>query len=75
MIARNIAPDKEGSHYGKYDTFHHDLKCAAKSSKVCKCGMPKVCIMSWQICMQIWQTIIGVVSIVNFSPSPSFSSC
>ena len=41
MIARNIAPGKEGSRYGKYDTFHHDLERAAKSSKMCKCGMPQ----------------------------------
>ena len=47
MIARNMAPDKggmgifRGSRYGKHDTFHQDVGCAAKTSQVCKCVMPQ----------------------------------
>ena len=45
MLARNIAPDKggrkifQGSCYEKHETFHLDLRCAAKDPQVCKCAM------------------------------------
>ena len=74
MIARNIVPDKEAA----MKSMTPFTTTSSMQQKVPKCAnveCHKVCIMSWQICMQIWQTIIGAVSIANFSPTPSFSSC
>ena len=36
MIARNIALDKEGSRYGRYDTFH--TTTSSVQHKVPKCA-------------------------------------